>query len=313
MRTTWLAACGVIVSLNVATAAETVFPPASRVGLVPLADMVLAKRFSGFENEEKAAAISISEMPPQAYDQLVAGLTKDALKRQGLSVTTRENVKVGNAPGILIGGAMTGAVKGRKWVLAVKGPDMTALLIAQVEGGADGYSEQQMRQALSTVTLRGPVSLDEQISALPFRVVDRAGFRPVRVLGGNSILLTDGPLDTVKALEQPVVILATSVGPPPQTNEQRERFANAALISNQSLKEVKIERSESFRYKGQDWHEMVATAVDSASGEPIVVMQSIRFEFDRYVRMVGIARVSQRAEMLPRFRALIDSVDTAAS
>ena len=311
MRGSLVAALGFILTLQGASAAEAVFPPASRVGIVPLDDMVLSKRFSGFENSEKATAITISEMPAEAYDHLVAGLTKDSLKRQGIAVTGRETVMVGAAPGLLISGAMTGRIKGRKWVLAVKGSDLTALLIAQVEGGADGYSEQQMRKALTSVALRAPVSLDEQISALPFRIGDKAGFRPVRVLAGNSLLLTQGPLDTFKALEQPVVILAVSLTPAPQANDQRDRFARAALASNQSIKDVAVERAEIFRLKGQDWHEIVAKAVDTASGEPIIVMQTIRFEGDRYVRMVGVARIADRAEFLPRVRNVIDSVDTS--
>ena len=38
-------------------------------------------------------------------------------------------------------------------------------------------------------------------------------------------------------------------------------------------------------------------------------MQTIRFDADRYMRMVGIARVEQREQILPRFRTVIDSVD----
>ena len=56
---------GFVLSCQAASAAELVFPPASRVGIVPLDDMVLSKRFSGFENSEKATAITISEMPPR--------------------------------------------------------------------------------------------------------------------------------------------------------------------------------------------------------------------------------------------------------
>jgi hypothetical protein len=186
---------------------------------------------------------------------------------------------------------------------------MTALLIAQVQGGEDGYSEAQMRNALKSVSLRGPVSLDEQISALPFRVGDKAGFRPVRVLSGSSVLFTEGPLDTIKAVEQPIVILAVSLNPSPPPGERREQFARAALSSNEVLKEISIERSESFRFKGQDWHEIVAKAKDAASGEPIIVMQTIRFEPDRYVRMVGLTRVEKRDQILPRFRTVIDNVD----
>src|SRR5688500_909312 len=57
------AALGLILSAQAAFAAEPVFPPASRIGIVPPADMMVSRRFSGFENEEKAAAINFVEMP----------------------------------------------------------------------------------------------------------------------------------------------------------------------------------------------------------------------------------------------------------
>jgi hypothetical protein len=249
------------------------------------------------------------EMPAAAYAQLVNGLTKDALKRQGLSETSREALKLGAKTGVLIGGTMAGPVQGRKWVMAVKDEDLTALVIAQVRGGQDGYSEAQMREALKSIALRGPVPIEEQISALPFRFGDKAGFRPVRVMAGNSVLFTDGPQDTIKAVEQPMVIMAATVNVPVPPAERRSQFAHAALNSNQILKDVKIERSESFRFKGQDWHEIVAKAVEAESGQPIVVMQTIRFEPDRYVRLVGLTRVEQRDQNLPRFRTMIDGVD----
>jgi len=306
------AALGVILSVQAALAAEPVFPPASRIGIVPPQDMTVSRRFSGFENEEKAAAINLVEMPAQAYDQLVKGFTKDALKRQGLNETSRETLKLGDKAGVLIGGTMEGPVEGRKWVMAVKGQDVTGLIIAQVRGGADGYSESQIREALKSVALRGPIPIEEQVSAMPFRLGDLAGFRPVRAISGNSVLFTDGPKDTIKAVEQPILIMAASPGAAPPAGDQRNQFARAALNANQILKEVRVERSESFRFKGQDWHEIVAKAVEAESGQPVVVMQTIRFEPGRYVRMVGLTRVEQRDENLRRFRAVIDGVEMNA-
>jgi hypothetical protein len=308
MKALAAAAFGFTLSIQAAFAAEPVFPPASRIGIVPPQDMVVSKRFSGFENEERAAAITIAEMPPQAYDQMVSGLTKEGLKKQGLDVKTRENIKVGSKNGVLIGGAMTGPVSGRKWVLVVKDADMTGLVIAQVRGGQDGYSDEQIRDALKSVALRGAISLEEQVSALPFRVNDKAGFRPVRVLAGNSVLYTDGPQDTIKAVEQPMVILAAALQPLPNV-EARNQFARAALNSNQILKDIRIERSEAFRLKGQDWHEIVARAKEAESGQDVVVMQSIRFDGARYVRMVGLTRAEQRDENLRRFRAVADGLE----
>ena len=94
------AALGLVLSVQAGFAAEPVFPPASRIGLVPPEEMTVSKRFSGFENPEKAAAINFVEMPADAYQPLVNGLTKDALKRQGMSETSRENLKIGTRTGI---------------------------------------------------------------------------------------------------------------------------------------------------------------------------------------------------------------------
>jgi len=309
MRGFAAAALGFILSAQAAFAADPVFPPASRIGLIPPEDMTISKRFSGFESEEKAAAINFVEMPAAAYGQLVNGLTKDALKRQGMSETSRETLKLGDRTGVLIGGTMAGPVQGRKWVMAVKDEDLTALVIAQVRGGQDGYTEEQMVEALKTIALRGPVSIEEQISALPFRLGDTAGFRPVRVMSGNSVLFTDGPRDMITAVEQPMFIMAAAINVPIPPPDKRRQFAHAALNANQILKDIKVERSEAFRFKGQDWYEIVAKAVEAESGQPIVVMQTIRFEPDRYVRMVGLTRVEQRDQTLPRFRAVIDSLE----
>ncbi|WP_457089440.1 hypothetical protein [Microvirga sp. P5_D2] len=309
MKALVAAVFGFTLSIQAAFAAEPVFPPASRIGIVPPKDMVVSKRFSGFENEERAAAITFAEMPAQAFDQLSSGLTKEALKRQGLDVKTHETLKLGSKSGILVGGTMTGPVTGRKWLLVVKDADVTGLVIAQVRGGQDGYSDAQIRDALKSVALRGTVSLEEQVSALPFRINDKAGFRPVRVLAGNSILYTDGPQDTIKAVEQPMVILAAALQPAPPPGEARNQFARAALNSNQILKDIRIERSEAFRLKGQDWHEIVARAKEAASGQDIVVMQSIQFDGSRYVRMVGMTRAEQREQNLRRFRAVADGLE----
>jgi hypothetical protein len=271
--------------------------------------MTVSRRFTGFENMERAAGITFVEMPAAAYADLAAGFTNAALKRQGMEVTSRENLKIDGRQATLIIGKLAGPVTGRKWIVAVKDPGLTALVIAQVQGGSDGYSDAQIKSALTSLSLRGPIPIDEQMGALPFRIGERSGFRPVRVMSGNSVLLTDGPKDTIQGAEQPVVILAASLATPPQAPERREQFAQAALNSNQLLSDIAIERSESFRLKGQDWHEIVARATDAVTKQKMVVTQTIRFDTDRYVRMVAMSRVEDRDRNLPRFRSVIDSVE----
>jgi uncharacterized protein (DUF1778 family) len=97
------------------------------------------------------------------------------------------------------------------------------------------------------------------------------------------------------------------VQPPPAT-EQRDAFARAALYSNQTMKDFVIERAQSYRQNGVDWHEIVARAVDQPTNVPVVVSQTIRFAPDGYLRALGVVREDQRSGVLAKFREVVDSV-----
>lgn len=290
-------------------AAEAVFPPGSRIGIVPPKDMELSKRFSGFEGPG-AAAITFVEMPAEASPDILAGLTPETLAAEGVVLKNRETVQVAGSDATLVTGELPGQGGAlRKWILVASDPTLTAVVIAQAAETAGALSEADMRGALTSVALRPPLPIEDQVAALPFRLGERAGFRPVRTTGGNSLLLTDGASDVIRNMEQPIIILAQSTAPGPSV-EQRDAFAKSALAANGMLKEFAVERSQGFRQNGADWHEIVARATDAASGEPVVVMQTIRFGQGNLLRMVGITRLAAREAMLPRFRSLIDAVES---
>jgi hypothetical protein len=294
-----------LAALTGAALAEPTFPPGSRIGLEPPKDMVLSRRFSGFENPAKSASITLSELPAEAYPQLSAGLSDEQLRKQGFTVKSREAIKLGDRAGFLIAGDQAaGQQRLQKWVLGVADPTMTAFVVAQ----GNGLAPEEMRAALKSVALRAPLPIKDQIAALPFRVSELAGFRPVRVVAGNSLLMTEGPLDTWKAAEQPLVVVASSFQPAPPSPEAREQFAKAILASNQSLKNLEFERAQPFRLGGQEWHEIVARAVDAPSGRPVVVMQTLRFTPTAYLRMVAVTRADKREAYLPRFRKVVDGI-----
>jgi hypothetical protein len=289
-------------------AAEVVFPPGSRIGLAPPANMNVSQRFTGFESRGRNAVITAVEMPPEAFKDLSAGLTADNLKKQGLTMKSRETFKVVGGDAVLVEGEQGGGpAPVRKWLLVVEDPTMTAFLIGQKLSTEEEDADREMREALRTVAIREPRSLEEQLSALPFRLGDMAGFRAVRVMAGNSVLLTEGPNDTIREIEQPVLVVAQSASAPPR--EQRDAFARAALRSNNTLKDLTIERAQSFRQRGADWHEIVAKATDAVSGRPVVVTQTLRFAPDHYVRLLGMVRAEARDETLFRFRAVSDAVE----
>ena len=294
---------------GVAFAADPVFPPGSRIGLVPPKAMKPTRGVSGFHDPVTGAAIMAIEMPAEAFPSIEASFGEEALKKQGFAAKSRDKLKVGKADATLVSGEQT--ENGRtvpKSMLLIGDPSLTALVIAQLPPGAAQPAQDDVKAALKTVALRPPLTVDQQVAALPFKVSDQAGFRPVRAMGGSAILMTDGPKDVVQEAEQPIMIVAQSFAPAPNTPEQRDVFARQALEASGMLKETVYERAQSFRLGGADWHEIVAKAKDGLSEQPVVVMQTIRFAPDGYLRMLGIARADKRDDVMPRFRRIVDGV-----
>lgn len=293
-----------------AVAAGPVYPPGSRFGFDPPSDMGLSRRFAGFERKEGGATLSVVELPPNAFPELVSGFTDASLLSQGFAVEKREAVKIGDDEAMLYTGEQPADPNApgpgiRKWILVVGTSSVTGLIIAQALPEAE--TEATMRTLVTGVTIRPALSLAEQVDALPFRITDSAGFRPIRVLAGNSVLLTDGPKDQMQNLEQPILVLAQAVQQPP-TAEQRDGFARSALYANQTMKDFVIERSQSYRSKGVEWHEIVARAIDMPTNVAVVVAQTIRFNPDGYLRAVGVVREDRRTGVLAKFREVVDGV-----
>jgi hypothetical protein len=291
-----------------ALAAETVYPPGSRIGLVPPKEMTPSKRFTGFEDARRGNALTFLEMPPEAFRELAAGFKPEDMKTQGFDLKTREDLKIHDRNAVLISGlqnAAGGTV--RKWLLVVEDPSLTAFVVGQAMVDPTSLPDEEMRAALATLDVRPALGIEEQLAALPFRLPERAGFRAVRVMGGNAVFLTDGPKDVVPAAEQPIVIIAQGTAPAPPA-AQRDGFARSVLFTNNIFKDVLIERSQGFRQKGADWHEIVARGNDVQFGTPVVLTQTIRFAPDGYVRMLGVVRADAREAVLPRFRSIFDGV-----
>ncbi|MCG6121248.1 MAG: hypothetical protein MEP57_00865 [Microvirga sp.] len=311
--TTFCAGGAVAQTVEAPAAAATVsrpqFPSGLSIGLTPPEGMYPAIEFLGFEDRRTGAAITIFELPAEAFERVVADFTDENLKAQGFVDPARETVEIdGVREALLVMGQQDiGRLIVSKTILIAAGEERTALIVAERIADSATYDGDTMREALLTATFRPPPSLEERISGLPFNLGDQAGFRPVGVIANSSLLLTDGPLDESPDLAQPIVLVANVPGgavPP----DQRDAFARQALYSIQDVRDVRIERSEGFRQRNADWYEVVAQA-RTQSGRDAVVIQTFRFTPQGLIRVVGLARNDEREQWMPRFRRLIDSVD----
>jgi len=291
-------------------AADAVFPVGSRIGLIPPPGLVPSRTFEGFEDADNKVAIVVIELAPAAYADIEKQFDPEALKAQGTEVDLRESVTLKDGHGFIVSARQVMAgTKLRKFVLIAATGDLTALISAQIpETAAAAYPDAAIRAALTTVAIRAAVPADEQLSVLPFKIKELAGFRLVRAAPNGVALLTDGPKNAIELNEQPLLLINLGPGAPDQP-EERHSFARRAIAATPGVKEMRITRAEPLRISGQPGEEIIVEAKDAKSETPLTVAQWLRFGSGGFVRLLCMTRTDSWDQMFPRFRAVRDGIE----
>jgi hypothetical protein len=144
---------------------------------------------------------------------------------------------------------------------------------------------------------------------VPFKLGEMSGMRPVRILGGTGVFLTDGPKDTPAVADQPVFVISIGQGGPEQASE-RVNFARNLFTGLADFKDVRIVSGDMLRLGGGSLptHELQAEAKDVQTDTPMKIVQWVRFGPGAFVRMVGVARADVWSKEFPRFRAVRDGI-----
>ena len=293
-----------------AIAGEPIFPPASRIGIAPPPGFAVSKAFSGFESPDRQAAIVIQELPVAAYAGIERAMTDESLKKQGITLEGRESVVLPGGQGLMMKGRQEEkGVAFYKWVLIASTPQLTGVVTVQVpDEQRDASSDETVRAALVTFTVRDKVPPEEQLAALPYSLRDLAGFRLVRVMPGSAAALTEGPSDTIEFSKQPLVLITVGPGSA-QDNDERNSLARRAFAGIPGIKDVRLSRAGPMRLGGQPGHEIVADAKDMKTNDDLSVVQWLRFGGGGHLTMVAITRKDRWAAAFPRFRAVRDGID----
>ena len=302
-----LAALALLVATALpALAADAVYPPGLRLGMVPLVGLSTAKTFPGFESEDGNVKVLITELPPAAYGEVVGafnanpagnnGIKPDKIETPaGLAYFTTESGKAGTTP-----------VK--RYSMIVPGTGFSGYVAVQVpENASKIYTDEAVRQMFATATTRKEVSADEQLGLMPFKIADLAGFKDIRTLvPGSSIILADGN-ESSGYESKPFMILGL-IGSTPQQADDRARFAQEAALQIPGVRESRVTMSEPIRINGQQGFE---TRIDGVSGKdktPVTVVQWIRFGGGTSLRIIASAPRDQWPDAFTRFRAVRDGI-----
>jgi hypothetical protein len=302
------AALACLVLPPAARAADPIFPIASRVGLVPPAGMVVSKGFVGFEDVAKDSAILIAAQPPAAFPEIEKSLATDELKKNGITVDGREEMKFDFGQGTLVVGRQTAdKTRYRKWLLNVQTDDLTALVNVQVPEQETAYPDATIRAALATLAVRKTIPDAEKLSLLPFTLSDLAGFHIENVLPGRAVMLIDTPDGVPTNNFDPRMFVAAFDGGPAEKDDQAQ-FARMTFGQIVGIKDVQITMSEPLRIGGQSGFQTTAQAKDMKTGENIMVAQWLRFGTGGFMQMIGMAKADGWPTALTRLRAVRDGI-----
>ena len=292
---------------SAAFADEPVYPPGSRIGLVPPPGMTVSRTFQGFEDRPRGAAIILTELSLQSFEKVALDFEPDAMKAGGMETISRETMPLqrGDARLVIARQAGSGAPV-YKWALLTRAADMTVIVLATLpEAARDAYPDAALRAAFSSVIVRAKLTSDEMLAVLPYRLTDLGGFRLMRTTPDGTAVLTFGPNDTPLPVEQPYFSIAwRAVEPPPPA--ERDSFARRALLSFGARPDLRIVGSEAIRIGGAPGHEIVTESKDDRTGDDLMSVQWLLFGGSGVVQMFGIARKDQWAHVMPQMRALRD-------
>jgi hypothetical protein len=295
-------------ALSPAFAADPVYPPGARVGMVPLVGLAPAKAFTGFETEDHGVRVLIAELPVAAYAEIKNAFKTNSfsgpnpIKPESLQTTAGEVFYTAET-------AMDGTAPVRRYSMIVPGDTFSGYVAMQVpENATKIYSDDTVRQMFATAVVRKEVPIEEQLGLLPFKITELSAFKNIRTLTpGSTILLADG--DEEPGIEAAPFMVIGIITSSPTQPEDRGRFAQQAAGQIPGLRDGRITMSEPLRIDGSPGYETRIEATSGKANAPVTVVQWLRFgSGNQALRIIASTPRDDWSKAFPRFRAVRDGI-----
>src|ERR1700712_4075583 len=119
-------------ALNPAFAADPVYPPGLRIGIVPIEGLVISKTFPGFESEDHGVKVLITELPPAAYGEVQNAFRTNSFPG-GANAIKPESLPTAAGEGFYtVESAKDGAETVRRFSMIVSGVTFSGYVAAQI-------------------------------------------------------------------------------------------------------------------------------------------------------------------------------------
>src|SRR5882724_172414 len=82
--------------------AQSVYPPGSRIGLVPPPGMTASRNFQGFEDRAHGAVLVVTELSAQIYAKVEKEFAPEPMRAGGMEQVSREVIALPGGEGLLV-------------------------------------------------------------------------------------------------------------------------------------------------------------------------------------------------------------------
>ncbi|MBC8104014.1 MAG: hypothetical protein H7Z41_15685 [Cytophagales bacterium] len=277
--------------------------PNAGVRLVQPSGFTPATSFDGFEHKTGASVVVMRI--PGPYAEVTRGFDTAALKARGITLVTKEDMKIDGLSGVLLNVTQEAHdIVFAKWIAAFGDPSQTILVTAS-------FPQEQTR-SLSARLKASVLSArrDKKVGAKPgaditFTLTPSTKLKPASGLG-KMLLFTKEGIVPAKNPSDPLFVATPSLGDPPVAD--RGEYALNRLRQTAHTTVTKITSNQPIGIDDMDGFEIIAEAKDTTSGLPLTLYQVMLFEEDSYFLMQGLVGKEQSAAYLPEFKAMARSL-----
>lgn len=290
-----------------AESSETILIPGTSVSLVPPAGFVLSEQFSGLINEDNSSSITLTELPPAAYAEVLAALSStpaeitELFARQGivLAVDTVSSITVNGTPSPFVTGIQTVNDTQIQKYFVLLGEESTVLLTFNIFD-QNQLSEDTVIETIQSVEISAAPSIQEKVAELPFIFATAEPFEVFDVLFGSTVLLSpEGDTDLSEAA--PLIIIANSIAP--AQTRQLSTYATDVLLSTDGFADITITEQFPIEFAGDEGYFIQGTLQSD------VVLQFLTIGPDSsHIRMVVIANAADIEQIMPVVETIQRSV-----
>jgi len=301
----WLTCAVVTLLIGTLAAADaaTTRVRGTRVEMERPAGFVDAANFSGFQHAEDGSSIMVTEMPAP-YTQATAGFNADGLASRGMKLVSKQGVKVGHFPAMLL--EVTQDAYGtayHKWMLTF-GDDARTVIVTGTAPAAIPGAADVLKKAVLSTTYAESAAVPSMVADLPFTISGTKDLKLANRIQNMLVFTSTGKIRDPDAKDPSLFIVGQAFSD--WDIGDRTAFARKRLNQVEGVTNVEVLSEGDVKISGMPAREMTASGVDK-KGDKLFIVQTIVYVPKGYFILQGLTDLSLRLTREPQFREIVNS------